>query len=320
MGGIWIPVKRKLGLTRGWAAADSTDTVDIFGNGSLVAGRGAHCQEFDPGSWFPEKKKVMSLIKWSNSSIHDASPYTADSEYNRLIYGISLTLDSESPVMTLDAQWDGKLDQAGEFTWLGDRYRMRLLRGLLYGVAGPGPEGGHGDLPDVSGLRVNGNTLYSRDAIYNADPTVKPGLMKFQLDGKILYLYGELPSAGDYPPGFVALSGYVGIVAPQYGDDRFAYYGYVALGSRTLFSPQKSILIQNRRGKYTDRTAILGTTYYYMTTVTEPLVRTALPEPLATFTNGETAIRWTNNNPGASTVKLYRDTMGDTNGELDGFQ
>ncbi|MCT7475970.1 hypothetical protein N5V81_13385 [Escherichia coli] len=26
---------------------------------------------------------------------------------------------------------------------------MRFITGLLYGVAGPGPEGGHGDLPDV---------------------------------------------------------------------------------------------------------------------------------------------------------------------------
>ncbi|VFR12452.1 hypothetical protein SPFM10_00134 [Salmonella phage SPFM10] len=222
--------------------------------------------------------------------------------------------------MTLDAQWDGKLHEAGEFTWLGDRYRMRLLRGLTYGVAGPGPEGGHGDLPDVDHLRVNGNTLYSRDAIYNAGLLVKPGLMKFQLDGKILYLFSGLPSAGDYPPGFVALSGYDPTVAPQYGDDRFAYYGYVAYGDRTLFSPQKSILIQNRRGIGIDRTAILGTTYYYMTTVTVGRVRTALPEPLATFTNGETEYTWTNNNPGASTVKLYRDTKPLTNGELDGFQ
>ncbi|VFR10322.1 hypothetical protein SPFM1_00136 [Salmonella phage SPFM1] len=32
----------KLGLTRGWAAADSWSNTSIFGSGSLVAGRGAH--------------------------------------------------------------------------------------------------------------------------------------------------------------------------------------------------------------------------------------------------------------------------------------
>ncbi|VFR10323.1 hypothetical protein SPFM1_00137 [Salmonella phage SPFM1] len=205
---------------------------------------------------------MMSLLKQWNGKLHDESPYTADSEYNRMRLLRGLTLDSESPVMALDAGDLPDVDQAGEFTWLGDRYRAIYNAGLLYGVAGPGPEGGHKILYLFSGLRVNGNTLYSREALSGYDPTVKPGLMKFQLDGYGYVTYGELPSAGDYPPGFVQNRRGIGIVAPQYGDDRFAYMTTVTVGSRTLFSPQKSILITNGETEYTDRTAILGTTYY----------------------------------------------------------
>ncbi|VFR13165.1 hypothetical protein SPFM12_00135 [Salmonella phage SPFM12] len=63
VGGKEFDPERKLGLTRGWAAADSRSNSSIFGNGSLVAGRGAHCLIYGISSWFPEKKKVMSLIK-----------------------------------------------------------------------------------------------------------------------------------------------------------------------------------------------------------------------------------------------------------------
>ncbi|VFR11236.1 hypothetical protein SPFM7_00130 [Salmonella phage SPFM7] len=285
-----------------------------------VAGRGAHCQEFDPERKLGLTKKVMSLIKWSNSSIFGNGSLTADSEYNRLIYGISSWFPEKSPVMTLDAQWDGKLHDASPYTWLGDRYRMRLLRGLTLDSEGPGPEGGHGDLPDVDQAGEFGNTLYSRDAIYNAGLLYGVALMKFQLDGKILYLFSGLRVNGDYPPGFVALSGYDPTVKPGYGDDRFAYYGYVAYGELPSASPQKSILIQNRRGIGIVAPQILGTTYYYMTTVTVGSRTLFLPEPLATFTNGETEYTDRTANPGASTVKLYRDTKPLVRTALDGFQ
>ncbi|VFR11767.1 hypothetical protein SPFM8_00135 [Salmonella phage SPFM8] len=312
--------ERKLGLTRGWAAAIKWSNSSIFGNGSLVAGRGANRLIYGISSWFPEKKKVMSLDAQWDGKLHDASPYTADSEYYRMRLLRGLTLDSESPVMTLGHGDLPDVDQAGEFTWLGDRRDAIYNAGLLYGVAGPGPEGDGKILYLFSGLRVNGNTLYRFVALSGYDPTVKPGLMKFQLAYYGYVAYGELPSAGDYPPGLIQNRRGIGIVAPQYGDDRFYYMTTVTVGSRTLFSPQKSITFTNGETEYTDRTAILGTTYVKLYRDTKPLVRTALPEPLAEVTTMAFTIRWTNNNPGASTAQPSKITLGDTNGELDGFQ
>ncbi|VFR14749.1 hypothetical protein SPFM20_00130 [Salmonella phage SPFM20] len=195
-----------------------------------VPGRGAHCQEFDPERKLGLTRGWMSLIKWSNSSIFGNGSLVAGSEYNRLIYGISSWFPEKKKVMTLDAQWDGKLHDASPYTAEGDRYRMRLLRGLTLDSESPVPEGGHGDLPDVDQAGEFTWLLYSRDAIYNAGLLYGVAGPGFQLDGKILYLFSGLRVNGNTPPGFVALSGYDPTVKPGLMNDRFAYYGYVAYG------------------------------------------------------------------------------------------
>ncbi|VFR14751.1 hypothetical protein SPFM20_00131 [Salmonella phage SPFM20] len=67
-------------------------------------------------------------------------------------------------------------------------------------------------------------------------------------------------------------------MAPQYGETTYYYMTTVTVGSRTLFSPQPLATFTNGETEYTDRTAILGASTVKLYRDTKPLVRTALPE------------------------------------------
>ncbi|VFR12444.1 hypothetical protein SPFM10_00130 [Salmonella phage SPFM10] len=294
-------------LVRGSAPTDSSITNTSKRSGSAYQGKGFLCQERDPESGIPNKQMLPNWTNISPASIYGDDLEYGRCEYNDFVYPFGDCTDGDEPtVMTLDESLRNADHQSGLFEWQGDTYRMRLLRGLVYGVDGFGPDNGRGDLAGVdSGGRFN-STLYSWNDIYNAGLTGTLIMNKFYRHGKVYYMMNEQMTYDALPAGFRALTGMSGDQINYSDTDDLAFLGQLPF--ETVGSPQKSIVIKNRRGVGGVETVILNTRYWYLLTVTVNGRTAALPAPIATLSNGET--EWTdkNENPAGSIVNIYRGT------------
>ncbi|VFR10872.1 hypothetical protein SPFM15_00127 [Salmonella phage SPFM15] len=129
---------------------------------------------------------------------------------------------------------------------------------------------------------------------------------KFYRHGKVYYM---MNSGGPYdalPAGFRALTGMSGTGTHYSDTDDLAFLGQLPFEEQ--MSPQKSIVIKNRRGVGGVDQIILNTRYWYLLTVTVNGRTVGIPAPIATLSNGET--EWTDEtvNPAGSIVNIYRGT------------
>ncbi|VFR14761.1 hypothetical protein SPFM20_00136 [Salmonella phage SPFM20] len=246
---------------------------------------------------------------WATNSytFHDEiASLTNPCEYNDLLYTM-LTMSSEPPAYPFVADYNGKTPQDAKIVHKGDTYIMRLPRGLVYGTGDAGPENGHGALPATSNTSQFPNTPVDWASLYQAGLTDRVALYKFTRNGKIYYMLDEQWLPSQMPPAFLAMFPNLGPMTILNGNDRLGFMGAVPYNGKTVASSSQKYTIEIKRGIWRDTTAAPGATYYYLLTVTADITPSALPEPIATLSNGETELRWKNPNVISTVVKIYRD-------------
>ncbi|VFR11769.1 hypothetical protein SPFM8_00137 [Salmonella phage SPFM8] len=276
--------------------------VGTLGTSATYFGGGVLCMEHD----VPWKQRWANWATNSYTFLGQIASLTNPCEYNDLLYTM-VNESSEPPAYPFVADYNGKTHDEAKIVHKGDTYIMRLPRGLTMGTGDAGPENGHGALPATPQDSQFPNTPVDWASLYQAGLVYRVALYKFTRNGKIYYMLSNTWLPSQMPPAFLAMFPNLLTDTILNGNDRLGFMGAVPYDEQTVASSSQKYTIEIKRGIGPMTTAAPGATYYYLLTVTANGKPSALPEPIATLSNGETEWRDKNPNVISTVVKIYRD-------------
>ncbi|VFR13170.1 hypothetical protein SPFM12_00140 [Salmonella phage SPFM12] len=276
--------------------------VSAMGTSATYFGGGVLCMEHDT----TEKQRWANWATNSYTFLGQGTFLTNPCEYNDLLY----TMVNEvpwPPAYPFVADYNGKTHDEIASVHKGDTYIMRLPRGLTMSSDDAGPENGHGALPATPQDAKIPNTPVDWASLYQAGLVYGTGLYKFTRNGKIYYMLSNTSQLSQMPPAFLAMFPNLLTDRVANGNDRLGFMGAVPYDEQWLPSSSQKYTIEIKRGIGPMTILAPGATYYYLLTVTANGKTVALPEPIATLSNGETEWRDTTANVISTVVKIYRD-------------